>query len=165
MMDQINQILANMSQEDMNQMKALADSLLGGANMNNQNQNNQSANTQDYNQPNQNFNNNQNNNNNQNSYQQNYNEFQSNNQQNSQQNSSSSSDGIGDLFGSVDPAMLSKIGSIMGKLNSKKDDDRIKLIRALIPLLSDKRKLRAERAMKFIGIYELLPEIKNLNLF
>lgn len=172
MMDQINEILSNMSQEDMNQMKSLADSLLGGNfNMPNPNQQqnnapppppNQDQQQQNYNQYDQ-----GNNNNNQNSYQQNNNDYQYNNQQNNyqQNNNQSSSDSFGDLFGSLDPAMLAKIGAIMGKLNAKKDDDRIRLLKALMPLLSDKRQQRAERAMKFIGIYELLPEIKNLNLF
>jgi len=68
-------------------------------------------------------------------------------------------------FGSIDPMMIAKIGSIMSKLNSKKDDDRIKLINALKPMLSDKRKARADEAIKMMSLFELLPELKNLNIF
>lgn len=173
MMDQINDILSNMSQEDMDQITSLANSLLGG-NFNNQ-QNNQNNNQNNFN-SNNNYqgntndqNNNQQYNNQQNSFGQNNFNQNNNSQNNFNQNNNpidnSNQSGIGDIFGSIDPATIAKISTILGKLNSKKDDQRIILIKALIPLLSDERKVRAERAIKFIGMYELLPEIKNLNLF
>ncbi|NCC88169.1 MAG: hypothetical protein EOM05_09960 [Clostridia bacterium] len=67
-------------------------------------------------------------------------------------------------FDSIDPLMIAKIGSIMSMLNSKKDDDRIRLIKALKPMLSEKRKARADEAMKMMSLFELLPELKNLNI-
>lgn len=74
-------------------------------------------------------------------------------------------DGISNnAFDSIDPLMIAKIGSIMSMLNSKKDDDRIRLIKALKPMLSEKRKARADEAMKMMSLFELLPELKNLNI-
>ncbi|MEG1243505.1 MAG: hypothetical protein RSD17_01565, partial [Oscillospiraceae bacterium] len=66
------------------------------------------------------------------------------NQDENSNNSSGSpfgnSEGSDNPFASIDPAMIAKIGSLMGKLNAKKDDDRIRLLQALKPMLSDKRK-------------------------
>lgn len=42
------------------------------------------------------------------------------------------------------------------------DDDRIKLILHLKPLLSDERKIRADNAIKFLHIMQILPELKGL---
>ncbi|MEG1437376.1 MAG: hypothetical protein RSC30_07325, partial [Oscillospiraceae bacterium] len=91
------------------------------------------------------------------------------NQDENSNNSSGSpfgnSEGSDNPFASIDPAMIAKIGSLMGKLNAKKDDDRIRLLQALKPMLSDKRKTKTDEAIKFMGLFELLPELKNLNIF
>lgn len=42
------------------------------------------------------------------------------------------------------------------------DDDRIKLILHLKPLLSDERQRRADDAVKFLHIMQILPEIRGL---
>lgn len=119
-MDQINEILASLSDEDMDSLKTLANSLFG-------------SNTDENNND----------------------DFSSND---------CSFDDFNNPFGSLDPAAIAKIGSIISKLNSKKDDDRIRLIMALKPMLSDKRKARADEAIKMMSLFEILPELKNLNI-
>lgn len=42
------------------------------------------------------------------------------------------------------------------------DDDRIRLILHLKPLLSDERKRRADDAVKFLHIMQILPELRGL---
>lgn len=42
------------------------------------------------------------------------------------------------------------------------DDDRIKLILHLKPLLSDERRRRADDAVKFLHIMQILPELRGL---
>lgn len=56
--------------------------------------------------------------------------------------------------------MLSKLGSIMGAMN--KTDCRTKLIEALKPLLSEKRRRKADEAMQMMKMFELLPMLTNL---
>lgn len=82
----------------------------------------------------------------------------------SDSNNEYKSENSDNAFDSIDPLMIAKIGSIMSMLNSKKDDDRIRLIKALKPMLSEKRKARADEAMKMMSLFELLPELKNLNI-
>lgn len=53
--------------------------------------------------------------------------------------------------------MIAKISSIMGAMNKK--DDRTRLIEALKPLLSEKRRKRADDAMQMLKLMELLPLI------
>lgn len=56
--------------------------------------------------------------------------------------------------------MMSKISSIMGAMNKK--DDRTRLIEALKPLLSEKRRKRADDAMQMIKLFEILPALGGL---
>ena len=53
--------------------------------------------------------------------------------------------------------MISKISSIMGAMNKK--DDRTRLIEALKPLLSEKRRRKADEAMQMMKLMDLLPLI------
>ncbi len=53
--------------------------------------------------------------------------------------------------------MIAKISSIMGTMNKK--DDRTRFIEALKPLLSEKRRKRADDAMQMLKLMELLPLI------
>ncbi len=123
-MDQINEILSSLSDEDMDSLKSLANSLLG-PNFNNSSSDGSSDDC---------FNN---------------------------KNGHCDSD---NPFDSIDPAMIAKIGTIISKLNAKKDDDRIRLIKALKPMLSEKRKAKADEAIKMMSLFEILPELKNLNI-
>ena len=56
--------------------------------------------------------------------------------------------------------LMSGITSIMGAMN--KTDSRTRLIEALKPLLSEKRRRKADEAMQMMKLFELLPMITNL---
>lgn len=60
-----------------------------------------------------------------------------------------------DLLGNAQ--MLAKISSVMGAMNRK--DDRTRLIEALKPLLSEKRRRKADEAMQMMKLMDLLPLI------
>lgn len=54
--------------------------------------------------------------------------------------------------------LLSKISSVMGAMN--KQDKRSDLINALKPLLSEKRRQRADEAAHMIKLFDLLPMLQ-----
>lgn len=56
--------------------------------------------------------------------------------------------------------MMAKISSIMGMMNKK--DSRSELIKALKPLLSEKRRKRADDAMQILKLFEILPMMGQL---
>lgn len=56
--------------------------------------------------------------------------------------------------------MMAKISSIMSAMNKK--DDRTRLIEALKPLLSEKRRHRADEAMQMMKLFELLPTLTQI---
>lgn len=56
--------------------------------------------------------------------------------------------------------MMAKLSSIMGAMN--RTDSRTNLIEALKPLLSEKRRRRADEAMQMMKLFELLPMITQL---
>ncbi len=69
--------------------------------------------------------------------------------------------GMPDLSGILGNArLMSGLGAIMGAMN--KTDSRTKLIEALKPLLSEKRRRKADEAMQMMKLFELLPMITNL---
>jgi len=53
--------------------------------------------------------------------------------------------------------MMAKLSSIIGAMN--KSDDRTRLIEALKPLLSEKRKRKADEAMQMMKLFDILPTI------
>lgn len=53
--------------------------------------------------------------------------------------------------------MMAKISSLMGAMNKK--DDRTRFIEALKPLLSERRRKRADEAMQMMKLFELLPTL------
>ena len=59
-----------------------------------------------------------------------------------------------------DAQTLSKIMSVMGKLNSKSDDCRTALLTALKPNLSEERRKKVDTAIKILKFIELLPLLK-----
>lgn len=64
----------------------------------------------------------------------------------------------GDLFGSLD---IAKLASLAGALkNSGSDDENIRFILALKPLLSAKKQARADSAIKILRLLNLIPLIK-----
>ena len=60
-----------------------------------------------------------------------------------------------DILGNAQ--MIAKISSLMGAMNKK--DDRTRLIEALKPLLSEKRRKRADEAMQMMKLFEILPAL------
>ena len=56
--------------------------------------------------------------------------------------------------------MMAKLSSIMGAMNKK--DSRAALIEALKPLLSEKRRKRADDAMQMLRLFEVLPLMSEL---
>ncbi len=68
-----------------------------------------------------------------------------------------------DMF---DPATLKRIMGVVSSLNGNPDsDDRAKFIASLKPLLSDKRKQKADEAVKMMHLFEILPALKESGLF
>ncbi len=56
--------------------------------------------------------------------------------------------------------MMAKLSSIMGAMNRK--DSRSALIEALKPLLSEKRRRKADEAMQMIKLFDILPQIADI---
>ncbi len=56
--------------------------------------------------------------------------------------------------------LLSKMTSVMNAMNKK--DDRTRLIEALKPLLSEKRRKKADEAMQMMKLFDLLPLINDI---
>ena len=60
----------------------------------------------------------------------------------------------------IDGDMMRKIMGFMGNFN--KEDYRTRLIQDLKPMLSDERKHKADEAVKFLQLMEVLPLLKGL---
>ena len=60
----------------------------------------------------------------------------------------------------IDADMMKKIMGLMGQFN--KEDYRTRLIQDLKPMLSDERKQKADEAVKFLQLMEVLPLLKGL---
>lgn len=78
------------------------------------------------------------------------------------QNSPQSSN---DLLGNIDAETIAKIGSVMSMLNNNSNDERVALINALKPLLSEQRQNKADEALKIIRMIEILPILKKQGIF
>lgn len=70
-----------------------------------------------------------------------------------------------DLLGNIDAETIAKIGSIMSMLNNNSNDERVALINALKPLLSEQRRDKADEALKIIRMMEILPILKKQGIF
>lgn len=79
------------------------------------------------------------------------------NAQNNNLNNNSSQGGFSLPF---DMSTMSKMMSLMGQMN--KEDHRTRLINDLKPLLSEERRQRADEAVKFLQLMEMLPLLKGL---
>ena len=66
-----------------------------------------------------------------------------------------------DIFGGIDPSMLAKIMQVMPMLQSG-DNDRTRLINALKPMLSHRRRKKADEAIQLIKLLEILPLLSTL---
>ena len=60
----------------------------------------------------------------------------------------------------IDDGIMQKLVSVMGQLN--KEDTRNRLITDLKPLLSEERRKKADEAIKFLQLMDLLPLLKGL---
>ena len=110
-MDSINDILSSLTDEDMENLRAAAESL-----------------------------------------------FSSKEETSSQPPSGSAMPDFSSILGNAQ--MMAKISTIMGAMNKK--DDRTRLIEALKPLLSEKRRQRADEAMQMMKLFELLPTLTQI---
>lgn len=75
--------------------------------------------------------------------------------QDSGENRNNSGPDFADMLGNAQ--MIAKISSLMGAMNKK--DDRTRLIEALKPLLSEKRRKKADEAMQMMKLFEILPAL------
>ncbi|MBP3697079.1 MAG: hypothetical protein J6J45_05990 [Clostridia bacterium] len=111
-MDSINDIISSLSADDIENLKAAAESIFGGKDDNKKDK------KEEHNPP--------------------------------------PSGGMPDLSAILGNAqMMAKISSIMGMMNKR--DSRAELIKALKPLLSEKRRKRADDAMQMLKLFEILP--------
>ena len=69
--------------------------------------------------------------------------------------------GISSLFGEKD---LSAITSLISRMKSGENDPRVQLITALRPHLTEKRRERADAAIRLLKLIDLLPLIKESGL-
>ena len=70
-------------------------------------------------------------------------------------------DGMPDLSSILgDARMMAKISALMGMMNKR--DSRAELIVALKPLLSEKRRKRADDAMQMLKLFEILPMMEQI---
>lgn len=60
----------------------------------------------------------------------------------------------------IDMNMMQKIMGVMGQFN--KEDYRTRLIRDLKPMLSDERKQKADEAVRFLQLMEVLPLLRGM---
>ncbi len=60
----------------------------------------------------------------------------------------------------LDPAQLSKVMSILGRLNAGGNDARSNLLVALRPHLSPERQAKLDTALKLLRLIDLLPYLK-----
>lgn len=60
----------------------------------------------------------------------------------------------------IDMNTVNKIMSVMGQMN--KEDYRTRLIKDLKPMLSDERQKKADDAVKFLQLMQILPLLKGM---
>lgn len=73
------------------------------------------------------------------------------------QRETQNTDGMSTLFGSDTTDMLMKVATQMNREN-----DKTAFIKALQPLLSEERRVKADEAMKFMRLMDTLPLLKGL---
>ena len=60
-------------------------------------------------------------------------------------------------FGGIDPGMLGSIMQVLPLLQGAEDNDRTRLINALKPMLSHRRRQKADEAIQLMKLFEILP--------
>lgn len=66
--------------------------------------------------------------------------------------------------GSFDAADISRIINIIGSMENRKDDSRARLLLALKPHLTQKRRSRVDSAVKLLKLIEALPLLKEAGI-
>lgn len=77
-----------------------------------------------------------------------------------QNNNSNNNSAQGGFSLPFDMGTMGKMMSLMGQMN--KEDHRTRLINDLKPLLSEERRQKADEAIKFLQLMEILPLLKGL---
>lgn len=67
--------------------------------------------------------------------------------------------------GAEDLSEVKKIMSLVSRFKNQKEDNRTRLLLALKPMLSDEKAKRIDGAVKLLKIIDLLPLIKETDLF
>lgn len=62
-----------------------------------------------------------------------------------------------DLFSGINPEMMTRLMSLIGKLNSAPKDPRCDLIASLKPLLSKDKQQKADEAIKMLQLLSVIP--------
>ena len=144
-MDNINDIIAGLTHGDIEMLKGVASSILGGTGSNGQN-NSQTSGQQQFNQPP--------------PVQQHVRDVSNTIQQ--AQNMGNLINGLEGLnFGKADFEMMMKAKTIFDKMNSTHNKN-VDLIQALKPHLSPQTRDKADQAMKILRLFEVLPMLKEL---
>ena len=66
--------------------------------------------------------------------------------------------------GASDAADISRIISILGRLENRGDDNRTRLLLALRPHLSERRRVKVDSAVKLLKLIEALPLLKEAGI-
>lgn len=144
-MDNINDIIAGLTPGDIEMLKGVASSILGGTGSSGQN-NSQTSRQQQFNQPP--------------PVQQQVRDVSNTIQQ--AQNMGNLINGLEGLnFGKADFEMMMKAKTIFDKMNSTHNKN-VDLIQALKPHLSPQTRDKADQAMKILRLFEVLPMLKEL---
>lgn len=144
-MDNINDIIAGLTPGDIEMLKGVASSILGGTGSSGQN-NSQAPQQQQFNQPP--------------PVQQQVRDVSNTIQQ--AQNMGNLINGLEGLnFGKADFEMMMKAKAIFDKMNSTHNKN-VDLIQALKPHLSPQTRDKADQAMKILRLFEVLPMLKEL---
>lgn len=64
----------------------------------------------------------------------------------------------------LSPAQLQSLMRVLSKMKSGAEDERIKLLKALKPHLSEERRQRTDKAIKMLKLIDLLPLLKEAGL-
>lgn len=64
----------------------------------------------------------------------------------------------------LSPAQLAGMVKMVSALNSRKEDDRTRLLQALRPHLSPEKRDRVDKAVKFLKIMDILPLIRGAGI-
>lgn len=160
-MEDLNDIIASLSADDINMLKGVASSILGDANDDSQQSGNNSGNNHN-NSSHSNNNTQFNNSNSNNSIQNTINNLLNGNQNGNQNNQQQNALNLNSLgLNADDFKMMMKAKTIFDKMNNT-NDKNTDLILALKPHLSPENRNKADTAIKILRLFDILPMLKDL---